>query len=87
MNSQGVSKAAAIQELCNIYKISMEEVVAIGDSINDISLLKSAGLGVAMLNAQETVKKEASMVTSSNDENGVAEVIEFILQNNKNYQT
>lgn len=83
LNSQGVSKAAAIQELCDLHNICMKEVVAIGDSINDISLLKSAGLGVAMLNAQELVKKEVSMVTSSNNDNGVAEVIEFIIEKNK----
>ena len=53
-----------------------EEMVAIGDGYNDLSMIKFAGLGVAMGNAQEPVKKAADYITLSNDEDGVAVVVE-----------
>ncbi len=52
------------------------DVIACGDSFNDIAMLEYAGLGVAMANAQESVKEVADVVTLSNDEEGVARVIE-----------
>ena len=53
-----------------------EEIVAVGDGYNDLSMIKFAGLGVAMANAQEPVKKAADYITLSNDEDGVAAVVE-----------
>lgn len=76
-----VSKGEALKELCQTLKIKPEEVIAIGDSENDLSMLKFAGLGVAMGNSDESIKKYSDYVTSSNDEDGVAKVIEeFILK-------
>jgi len=49
--------------------------MAVGDSLNDIAMIEGAGLGVAMGNAQETVKKAADWVTSTNNEDGVAKAI------------
>ena len=55
-------------------------MIACGDGFNDLSMIKYAGLGVAMGNAQEVVKASANYVTATNDENGVANVVnEFIL--------
>ncbi len=51
-------------------------MVAIGDNFNDLEMLRFAGLGVAMGNAPEPVKQAAKMVTASNDEDGVAQVLE-----------
>lgn len=58
-----------------------EQMICCGDGFNDTSLIKFAGLGVAMGNAQEEVKAEADYITSSNDEDGIVQVIErFLLQ-------
>lgn len=78
--SKGVSKGRAVEVLAGFYNISKDEVMCIGDNENDISMIKYAGLGVAMGNAEEKVKKYADFVTASNDEDGVAVAIEkFIL--------
>ncbi|NLY11632.1 MAG: HAD family phosphatase [Firmicutes bacterium] len=70
------SKASGIQYVIDSLSISFKEVVAIGDGINDIELLKSAGFGVAMLNAPQEVREVASYVTGSVEESGVAQVLE-----------
>jgi Cof subfamily protein (haloacid dehalogenase superfamily) len=75
----GASKGRATQLLCRKLGISPEEVFAIGDGQNDISLLKLAGLGVAMANADEEVKAVARVVAPSNQENGAATAIERLV--------
>lgn len=52
--------------------IQKEEIMAIGDAENDISMIQMAGLGVAMGNAMESVKIIADVQTTSNNDNGVA---------------
>ncbi|WP_173918319.1 Cof-type HAD-IIB family hydrolase [Halobacillus sp. Marseille-Q1614] len=79
VNPAGVNKAAALLKVCERLNIKMENVMAVGDSLNDLAMIREAGLGVAMGNAQEDVKKEAAWVTSANDEDGVAEAIERVL--------
>jgi Cof subfamily protein (haloacid dehalogenase superfamily) len=76
------SKSNALAFLCAVFGIGREEVIAIGDNDNDIDMLSWAGFGVAMQNALQPVKKAAAYVTEkSNDDDGVAEVIErFILR-------
>ena len=54
--------------------------MAIGDDKNDISMLRAAGLGVAMGNASCRVKSAAHVATASNDQDGVARVIELVLR-------
>lgn len=76
-----VSKGEALRELCTKLKIRPDEVIAIGDSENDLSMLHFAGLGVAMGNGGEAIKKQADYITDSNDKDGVAKVIEkFVLE-------
>lgn len=77
--SRRVSKAAALEQIGRWYGVSREEIAAIGDGCNDLDMLKYAGLGVAMGNAPPEVKQTADWVTRSNNEDGVAEVIERIL--------
>lgn len=78
--NSSVSKAVAMAKIGEMYGISSQEMIAIGDGLNDISMLEYAGLGVAMANAPDEVKKHADYVTLSNDQDGVAHVIaEFIL--------
>lgn len=78
------SKGAALQKIGEIYKIDKSEMIAIGDSDNDISMLEYAGLGVAMENASDEVKAVCKYtVPSNNNEDGAAKVIEeFILNEN-----
>jgi len=70
-----VSKANALARLGAYYGLTREEMIAIGDGQNDLSMIKYAGLGVAMANAVPAIKQAADYVTYSNDENGVAHVI------------
>lgn len=70
------NKGLALEYLASYLGISKEEVIAIGDSENDIFMIKYAGLGVCMKNGRDSVKQISQYVTSKdNNENGVAEVI------------
>lgn len=78
---QGVSKGRAVAMLAKLYGIRREEILTIGDSLNDLSMIEYAGLGVAMGNASEEVKAKADYITASNDEDGVSKAIyKFILE-------
>jgi Cof subfamily protein (haloacid dehalogenase superfamily) len=77
-NPAGVSKAAALHFLCERMGITMEEVMAVGDSLNDIKMIQASGVGVAMGNAQEAIKNVADFVTDTNNNNGVAKAIERV---------
>ncbi|WP_405082036.1 Cof-type HAD-IIB family hydrolase [Paenibacillus chitinolyticus] len=80
LNPKGISKASGIEEVCNLLGIEMSQVIAMGDSENDIAMIRAAGLGVAMGNAQDGVKRIANLVTVTNDEDGVAKIIqEYVL--------
>ena len=59
--------------------MTMEETIAFGDGTNDLTMLRAAGLGVAMGNAAPEVKAAADMVTDDNEHSGVAKVIRKIL--------
>jgi HAD superfamily hydrolase (TIGR01484 family) len=74
-NPLGIHKGDGIKEICSMIGCTMSEVVAMGDSMNDMAMIQEAGLGVAMGNAQEAIKAVADVVTLSNQENGVAEII------------
>lgn len=76
INATGVSKQMALKYLCDKKKIDSSEVVAIGDYDNDYKMIEWAGLGVAMGNGNTLIKSVAKVVTKSNEENGVAEIIE-----------
>lgn len=71
-----VNKGAALDFLAGRLGIGREEIMAIGDSINDLDMVAYAGLGVAMGNAHPRVKEAADTVTAANDADGVAEAIE-----------
>ena len=76
----GIDKARSLDRLISSLGISREEVIACGDGYNDLSMIRFAGLGVAMANAAKDIQSEADFVTLSNEEDGVAHVIEhFIL--------
>jgi Cof subfamily protein (haloacid dehalogenase superfamily) len=71
-----VSKAAAMEKIGEHFGIRREEMAAIGDGFNDLPMIEYAGLGVAMGNAPEEIKRKAGYVTLSNDEDGIAYFIE-----------
>ncbi|WP_445490970.1 Cof-type HAD-IIB family hydrolase [Niallia sp. 03133] len=75
VNALGINKARGLKTVCERLNITMDQVMAVGDSLNDISMIKEAGLGVAMGNAQEVVKETADVTTFTNEENGVANAI------------
>jgi Cof subfamily protein (haloacid dehalogenase superfamily) len=74
------TKANALQLLLQEYGIRPQQVVAFGNYFNDIEMLEMSGLGVAMDNAPQAVKDKADRVTASNDEDGVAIVLEELLE-------
>lgn len=74
----GIDKASSIDRLLKTIGFSTDECIACGDGFNDISMIKYAGLGVAMDNASDTVKKVADFITLSNDRDGIAHVLEKI---------
>ncbi|MCC2931332.1 MULTISPECIES: Cof-type HAD-IIB family hydrolase [Bacillus] len=75
VNALGINKAAALAKVSEKLGFTMEHVMAMGDSLNDIAMIKEAGLGVAMGNAQDIVKETADWITDTNIEDGVAKAI------------
>ncbi len=75
INALGVSKGSALCALARHLGIAMEQVMACGDSENDIDMLKAAGLGIAMANSTPEALAAADAVTLSNDQHGVAAAI------------
>jgi len=81
MTDYSVNKGVALSALAEHLGIVQEEVMAIGDSFNDLEMIKYAGLGVAMGNARSEIKEQADIVTVTNEEDGVAEAIERYVLN------
>ena len=80
---KGVSKGKAVAMLATFYDLKREEIITIGDSDNDLSMIEYAGLGIAMGNATDIVKQKADYITDSNDNEGVANAINKFIFNNK----
>lgn len=76
INHGTCNKGDALMNLGEILSIPPSQIMACGDGNNDLAMVKSAGLGVAMSNGEEILKKEADYITKSNDEEGVAYAIE-----------
>lgn len=75
-----VDKAASLKKLLEALSMSNEQMISFGDGYNDITMIQYAGMGVAMGNAQLEVRKAADYITLTNDEDGVAHVLQhFIL--------
>jgi len=79
ISAGGVTKASTMELLCRQEGVTAAEVVAIGDMVNDLSLLNWAGHAVAVANAHGEVLAVADEVTGSNDEDGVAAYVERLL--------
>ena len=81
ITNTNVDKWAALENLINILGIKKEEVITIGDNVNDVLMVKNAGLGVMVENAATYIKENADFIAKDNDSDGVAQTIEkFILK-------
>ena len=76
ISAENINKWRAIEELSRILNISKEEIMAIGDNVNDIQMIENSKIGVAMDNSWDEIKLRADYITKSNDEDGVVEAIE-----------
>lgn len=76
ISSRDTNKWSAIERLANQLGISNDEIIAIGDNINDIEMIRNAGLGIAMENGSPNVREFADEIAPSNDDDGVAKIIE-----------
>ena len=81
---EGSNKDEGLRILCERYGIDRSDVIAIGDSNNDISMIEFAGTGAAVSNAMDVLKEKADIVIGSNDEDGPAHFLEEILSKQEN---
>ncbi|WP_066504144.1 Cof-type HAD-IIB family hydrolase [Abyssisolibacter fermentans] len=86
VTNKGASKGFGVKKLAEYLGIDKEKIIAVGDSDNDISMIKYAGLGIAMGNAIDEAKKVADYVTEANNDNGVANAIrKLVLKEKESY--
>lgn len=76
---KGINKGKGLEAVCRDSGIAPNEVIAFGDSFNDISMIRRAGTGVAMGNAEDELKKSADMVTDTCDNDGIAKALDILL--------
>ncbi|VUW95749.1 Putative phosphatase YwpJ [Streptococcus constellatus] len=79
LTAQGVEKGQGLAHLAKQLNLSMEEIIAVGDADNDESMIRAAGLGVAMGNANENIKGLADIIVADNDHGGCAQAIDELL--------
>lgn len=75
---KGIHKGCALEKLCEHLGVPIARTIAIGDYNNDIKMLRSSGIGVAVANAKPEVKAAADYITVSNEEHAIARVIEAL---------
>ena len=78
-NKKGVGKEKAVLAVSEETGIPLKDIIAFGDDVTDIGMLKMAGIGIAMGNAVEEVKKIADVIIGSNEEDGIAFYLEELL--------
>lgn len=77
---KGVNKGSAVESLGRYLGIDKSEIITFGDNHNDLSMIKYAGMGIAMGNAEDIVKENANFITCKNTEDGVAKALIEILK-------
>jgi hypothetical protein len=78
----GHDKGTFVETMAKRLSIPTDQVATIGDMQNDLAMFKKSGLSIAMGNATDDVKQQATQVTASNEEEGFAKAIEMILREN-----
>lgn len=76
----GIDKASTITNMVKKLGKSVDNLICCGDGFNDLSMIRAAGIGVAMANAQERVRAAADYITKSNDEDGIVDVVENLFK-------
>ena len=75
----GINKASAVKWLCQYLNISSDEIIAVGDSDNDLEIMEMAGLAIAVANANDNIKRICDTVVSDHDHDGVIQAINAYL--------
>jgi len=78
INSKGINKARGLQEVMDMFSATKDDVISIGDSETDVPMFKATALSVALGNAAEDVKSQATMTVAGNAGDGVIEALEYI---------
>lgn len=78
--AHGIDKGSCLLKLLKLTGLKKEQAIACGDGYNDLTMIQCAGLGVAMDNAVPAVKEAADYITLSNEEDGVAHVVEKFMR-------
>lgn len=73
------TKGTALKELAQMFNISREEIIAFGDGLNDLDMIEYAGCGVAVGNARAQLREAADIIANTNDNDGVAEILEKLV--------
>ena len=76
ISPKGFNKGTTVSFLSEYYKVPLENIIAVGDSLNDLPMLETAGLGLAVKNAEEVLKNTVKVYPYTNDEHAVARIIE-----------
>ena len=82
--AEAKSRTSSIRRLAHDWGIRDEEICAVGDDVNDVPMIRAAGLGVAMGNALPEVKAAADRIAPCHDEDGLVCVVEWLLRDGKN---
>ncbi|MBR5739203.1 MAG: HAD family phosphatase [Lachnospiraceae bacterium] len=80
LNNRNATKGIALKKLAKHLHLRLRETMAFGDDLNDVTMLKAAGIGIAMGNASEAAKAAADYVTDDCDRNGVAKALRLFLK-------
>ena len=83
VGGETTSKASALEEICRMKGLTMENIMAVGDSPNDGTMIREAGIGVAMENATADILDDADITAPSNDDEGVAYTLRMLLLGGK----
>ena len=79
LSPAAVDKGIGLEMLCKYLSIPVEETIVVGDSFNDLPILRKAGLSVAVANAREQVRELCDVMVTDNEHDGVREAIETYL--------
>ena len=76
ITSKRYSKGTAVEFMAEYYKVPIQKTLAVGDGLNDLPMLETAGIGLAVKNADEALKNKAEIFPYTNEENAVGRIIE-----------